>query len=100
MAHAKSADDLRLPIALETLREILVKGGAVSAWVFGSYSRGEQNENSDLDLLIEMDPNRTGWDFAGLVVELEAAVPVKVDVTTKISRWFAPYIEPDLLPIL
>lgn len=98
MAHVKSADDLRLPIGLETLREILVKGGAVSAWVFGSYSRGEQNEDSDLDLLIEMDPNRTGWDFAGLVVELEAAVPVKVDVTT-IARRFAPYIEPDLSPI-
>ncbi|HEY5857803.1 MAG TPA: nucleotidyltransferase domain-containing protein [Aldersonia sp.] len=100
MERLKSADDLKLPIGLERLREILRKGGADSAWVYGSYARGEQDHDSDLDLLIEMSPDRDGWDFAGLLVELENAIPVKVDATTKLARRFAPYIESDLLPIL
>ncbi|MDN5758785.1 MAG: nucleotidyltransferase domain-containing protein [Tomitella sp.] len=68
--------------------------------MFGSYARGDQGPDSDLDILIEMDPRRSGWDLAGLLVELADLVPVEVDATTRISRHFEEFIEPELVPIL
>ncbi|MGB2719408.1 MAG: nucleotidyltransferase domain-containing protein [Rhodococcus sp. (in: high G+C Gram-positive bacteria)] len=54
------AEELDLPIDLAELRELLDRYGASSAWVFGSYSRGEQHADSDLDLLVEMDELHRG----------------------------------------
>jgi uncharacterized protein len=48
--------------------------------VFGSYVRGEQREDSDLDLLIECGDGMTLLDHAGIQEELTAALGVKVDL--------------------
>jgi uncharacterized protein len=48
--------------------------------VFGSYLRGEQREDSDLDVLVECGDGMTLLDLAGLQEELSEALGVKVDV--------------------
>jgi predicted nucleotidyltransferase len=43
--------DLVLPISVDDLRQTLRAHGIVKASLFGSYARGEQTPQSDLDLL-------------------------------------------------
>ena len=72
--------------ALEAQRPLLAKKyGVVVVGVFGSYVRGEQRADSDLDLLVELErPARIG--LMGLV-ELEQTLSdllgVKVDLAIK-----------------
>lgn len=61
--------------------------GVSSIEIFGSYVRGEQDEESDLDLLVEFDPARglSLFDFAGLQQELSDRLDVRVDLVEKRS---------------
>ncbi|MEK6746733.1 MAG: nucleotidyltransferase family protein [Pseudomonadota bacterium] len=47
--------------------------------VFGSIARGDENENSDIDLLID-NFNGTFFGFASLKAELEDAIGKKIDL--------------------
>jgi len=53
--------------------------------VFGSYVRGEQREDSDLDVLVELgdESPMTLIDFVGLQMELSDRLGVKVDLADK-----------------
>ncbi|MFH0919193.1 MAG: nucleotidyltransferase family protein [Fibrobacterota bacterium] len=56
--------------------------------IFGSYVRGEQRENSDVDVLVEFDRDVSFLDVAGLQVFLSEQLGIKVDVVLKRSvRW-------------
>lgn len=67
-------------------RDVILKAtGALSATsvrVFGSAARGDDTEQSDLDLLVEVPKGTTLLDMIGLQQELEAALGLKVDVVT------------------
>ena len=56
--------------------------GAHNVRVFGSVARGDEHEGSDLDLLVELTPERTLLDLVGLGQELRAELGIGVDVTT------------------
>lgn len=66
----------------EKSRPILDKHGVQKAEVFGSYARGEQDKESDIDLLVEMENGATLIDIAELKKELENILEVQVDVLT------------------
>ena len=53
--------------------------------VFGSYARGDFHADSDLDLLIDVDPGATLLDVVGLQLFLEDRLGCKVDVVTRRS---------------
>lgn len=50
--------------------------------VFGSYSRGENTENSDVDILFDYD-QQIGWEFLKFASELERLLNMKVDLVSK-----------------
>ncbi len=52
--------------------------------VFGSYSRGEATENSDIDIAVEFNGSM-GLSFIALANEIEALFGTKVDVVPKRS---------------
>ena len=52
------------------------------ASVFGSFVRGEEKEDSDVDLLVEFEGEKSLLDLVGLKMELERALRRKVDVLT------------------
>jgi len=54
--------------------------GARSIRVYGSVARGEVTEQSDLDLLIEWEPDRSLLDVVGLKQDLEDLLGVTVDI--------------------
>lgn len=48
--------------------------------IFGSYVRGEQKENSDVDILVEFSEGATLFDFVGLADYVEKNLNLKVDI--------------------
>ena len=49
---------------------------------FGSVLRGEDQEDSDLDLLIDPDPGMSLFDLGAILVELQDLMGIDVDVVT------------------
>ncbi len=66
--------------------------------LFGSYARGDQQADSDVDILVEVDPS-IGLDFVTLAEKIEQLLGVSVDLVS--SRAVTPsamkYIEPELI---
>ena len=58
---------------------ILKKWRINKASLFGSYVRGEAREDSDIDLLVELDDEFSILDFIELKLEIEDAINKKVD---------------------
>ena len=63
-------------------RPVLEAHGVIQASVFGSFARGEQTLNSDVDLLVEFDDTRNLLDLVSLSQELPKALGRPVDVFT------------------
>jgi predicted nucleotidyltransferase len=91
--------DVKLPINEKALANILRKHGVVEAKLFGSYARGQQRPDSDLDIYIVCQPGMSLFDVFDLQAELEKQTRVKIDLVTQINPNFAEYIEPDLIDI-
>ena len=64
------------------IRPVVEKHHIVDVYLFGSYARGEANENSDVDIYCSSGDVETLLDEAGLVEELEKALGKEVDVVT------------------
>ena len=75
-------ETLLLPKRSQILK-IAEKHGAFNIRVFGSVARGEATAESDVDFLIDYDPNnRTPWFPMGLIQDLQALLGRDVDVAT------------------
>jgi len=61
---------------------IAAKYGARNVRVFGSVARGDADEGSDIDVLVELEPGRSLLDLGGLWAELNDLLGGKVDVVT------------------
>lgn len=66
--------------------------------IFGSYSRKEQEDSSDLDILVEFS-DRIGIRFVDLAEELENIVGFKVDLVSKkgVKEKYLKSIDSDLI---
>ena len=65
----------------EEILKIATKHGAYNVRIFGSVARGEDDENSDIDFLIDYDLSKTSsWFPMGLILDLERLLNHKVDV--------------------
>jgi uncharacterized protein len=65
----------------EILR-IASKYGARDVRVFGSVARGEDDPESDVDFLVELEPGRSLLDLGGMQMEFESLLGCRVDVVT------------------
>lgn len=70
----------RLDKIKSKIKEILKKNKIKKAGIFGSYAKGEQKKNSDIDILIEF--NGSLLDLVGLEMQLERALKKEVDLLT------------------
>jgi len=64
------------------IRSVVERHRARNARVFGSVLHGDDQEGSDLDILIDPTPATTLMDVAKIQVELEKLLGVSVDVLT------------------
>ncbi len=72
------------------LIHILKKHGAKKIEIFGSYARGEENEGSDLDVIVEFEERKSLFELVGIEQELEDNLGIKVDLLTLAS--LSPYL--------
>jgi len=62
--------------------KILKKNKANKAGFFGSYARGEEKKDSDIDLLVELEKGKSLFDLVGLEQELQKKFKRKFDLIT------------------
>lgn len=56
-------------------------------YLFGSYARGDADENSDVDLLVDLDRSKKiGWTFFSWLEELQAQFRNKIDLISNVER--------------
>jgi uncharacterized protein len=70
----------------ERRQEILAlasRHGARHIRVFGSVARGESDEQSDVDFLVDMEQGRSLMDMGGLQMELQELLDCSVDVVSE-----------------
>ena len=67
----------------DQILRIASRHGAHNIRVFGSVARGDADESSDIDLLVDFEPDRSLLDHAALVLDLEELLGRKVDVVTE-----------------
>ena len=61
--------------------ELVEKFHVTNIGYFGSFSKGDQTESSDLDILVEFS-QPVGWNFFTLEKFLEETLGLKVDLVT------------------
>jgi predicted nucleotidyltransferase len=75
-------EDLRVRRRDDILR-VAAARGARNIRVFGSVARGEGDDRSDIDFLVDLEPGRSLFDLGGLLLDLEALLHTSVDVVTE-----------------
>lgn len=70
--------------------------------IFGSYARGENDQNSDLDILIDFEQPLDLLEIIGLEQELTEKLGIKVDLITlrSLNPQLKEYVEKDLIPLV
>jgi hypothetical protein len=82
---------------LESNKRTLSTFGVQKVGLFGSYVRSEQSSQSDIDILIDFEPEKENFDNFMAVCDLFEGLfkPEKIEVLTK--NGLSPYIGPRIL---
>ena len=70
---------------IETIREYFKTQPVLKAWIFGSYARGEETPESDVDILVELD--------------LQSLLQKSIDLVSSrgMSKYIKPYVDSEKL---
>ena len=67
----------------EEILAIAARRGASNLAVFGSVTRGEASDASDVDILVDLEAGRSLLDLGGLLMDLRESLGRDVDVVTR-----------------
>lgn len=83
--------------ALRNHKQEFSSWGIRNVGLFGSYARNEESESSDIDLLIDFDPDRESFDNYMAVCDFleQLFVGERIEVVTK--NGLSPFIGPSIL---
>jgi uncharacterized protein len=87
--------DLR-QFKIESIRDYFKTRPVLRAYVFGSYSRGLADNESDVDILVELDySQKIGLQFIQMKLDLERLLNNKVDLVSSngISKYIKPLVD-------
>ncbi|MEE9295488.1 MAG: nucleotidyltransferase family protein [Phycisphaerae bacterium] len=79
----------------DLILRVAARHGAGNVRVFGSCARGDAGSDSDIDLLVDLEPGRTLLDHVGLWQELQELLGRKVDVV--VEGGISPYLQERIL---
>ena len=81
---------------IESIKEYFKSRPVLKAYLFGSYVRGVANEESDIDILVDLDyTQKIGLQFIQMKLDLEKLLNNKVDLVTSngMSKYIKPLVE-------
>lgn len=82
-SEATRAFEELLQAKREDILRTAVRHGAYNVRVFGSVARGEADAESDIDLLIDVEPGRTLFDLSELLLDLQDMLGHNIDIVTE-----------------
>ena len=83
---------------LNTIQTYFKDKPVLKAYLFGSHARNEATDESDIDILVDLDYSQhIGWEFVGMKLDLEDLLHTKVDLISSngLSKFIKPYIDND-----
>ena len=75
---------------LEKIAQALKEQGATKIAIFGSYARGEERPESDIDVIVEFPERKSLLELVKIERELYETLGIKVDLLTEKS--ISPYL--------
>jgi uncharacterized protein len=77
---------------IDQIKTFFADKPAKKVYLFGSYARGEADENSDIDLLIDWDYSKIkGLDYVAWLDDIKEVLHKEVDFVS--LKWLSPLIE-------
>lgn len=69
----------------QTIADYFASQPVLKAWLFGSYARGEQREDSDVDIMVSLDREaHVGlFKLSGMRLDLQDLIGKEVDLVTE-----------------
>jgi uncharacterized protein len=78
---------------IESIRDYFKTRPVLKAYLFGSYARAMADDQSDIDILVDLDySQKIGLQFIQMKLDLEALLTSKVDLVS--SNGMSKYIKP------
>jgi len=80
---------------IRTIKHYFKNKPVLKAYIFGSVAKNEENEESDIDILVDLDySNKIGLLFIQMKLDLENLLHRKVDLVS--SNGLSPFIKPQI----
>jgi uncharacterized protein len=82
-------------LELDRMNEFFRSQPVLRAYIFGSYARNENNPDSDIDILVEMEKGTDLFRFIKIKIQLEKLLNKTVDLVSSngLSRRLKPIID-------
>ena len=83
---------------METIREYFRTQPVLKAWLFGSFARGEETPDSDVDILVDLDYSKpVGLEFVQMQLDLMELLKKPIDLVSSrgLSKYIKPYVDKD-----
>ena len=83
---------------IQTIKEYFSGQPVIKAYLFGSFSRNEADQNSDIDILVDLDYSKhIGLGFIEMQSGLQKKLDRKIDLISSkaVSKYIQPFIETD-----
>ena len=81
---------------IDSIRAYFMTRPVLKAYLFGSYVRGDADNQSDIDILVDLDySQRIGLQFIQMKIDLEKILNNKVDLVSSngISKYIKPIVD-------
>ena len=80
------------------IREYFRTQPVLRAWLFGSFARGEETPDSDIDILVDLDYSKpVGLEFVQMQIDLMELLRKPIDLVSSrgVSKYIKPFIDKD-----
>jgi len=81
---------------IKTINNYFRSCPVLKAYLFGSYMRGEADNQSDIDILVDLDySQKIGLQFIQMRIDLEKLLNTKVDLVSSngLSKYIKPFVD-------